>query len=295
MSDGSTLIQRSIPVFYRPEMTADSRFFAPGTFKPAACVENWTAHGLPISICSFDPATIEDLCLAHDRQYVEGVLEGRVRNGFGGMELDVAASLPYTTGAMMAAAEEAVLNGGVACAPVSGFHHAHYDASSGFCTFNGLVVTARHLQIQGYAHRIGILDLDQHYGDGTDEILQRLSLKKIRHVTPGMETRQAREAARFLRELPALVRSFESCQVLLYQAGADPHVNDPLGGWMTTEQLAERDRIVFETAKSLGLPVAWNLAGGYQRDESGGIGPVLAIHRATMQACAAVYSTVGDR
>jgi acetoin utilization deacetylase AcuC-like enzyme len=33
------------------------------------------------------------------------------------------------------------------------------------------------------------------------------------------------------------------CEVLLYQAGADPHINDPLGGWLTTAQLRERDRI----------------------------------------------------
>lgn len=65
---------------------------------------------------------------------------------------------------------------------------------------------------------------------------------------------------------------------MLYQAGADPHVNDPLGGWMTTAQLYERDVIVFETAREMGLPVVFNLAGGYQRDEDGGIRPVLDIH-----------------
>lgn len=289
MSTGALPGPRSIPVFYRPEMTAASRFFAPGTFKPTACVDDWAAHRLPIAVCSFEPATVDDLCLAHDRDYVEGVLDGRVRNGFGGLQRDVAASLPYTTGAMMAAAEEAVLNGGAACAPVSGFHHAHFDASAGYCTFNGLAVTARHLQTRGCAQHIGILDLDQHYGDGTDAIIQHLGLTKVRHVTAGLQTRRARDAPRFLRELPALVRAFEACQVLLYQAGADPHVDDPLGGWMTTPQLAERDRIVFETAKSIGLPVAWNLAGGYRRDASGGIAPVLEIHRNTMRACAAVY------
>jgi acetoin utilization deacetylase AcuC-like enzyme len=178
-----------------------------------------------------------------------------------------------------------VLNGGVACAPVSGFHHAQYDAAAGFCTFNGLIVTVRHLQTKGYAKRIGILDLDQHYGDGTDQIIERLSLQHVRHVSAGKEDRTARDAEAFLGRLADLVRSFEECQVLLYQAGADPHVKDPLGGWMTTEQLARRDQIVFETAADLRLPVAWNLAGGYQRDAAGGIGPVLEVHRNTMKAC----------
>jgi hypothetical protein len=58
---------------------------------------------------------------------------------------------------------------------------------------------------------------------------------------------------------------------------------------MTTEQLARRDRIVFETAAQIGLPVAWNLAGGYQRDAGRGIEPVLDIHRNTMKACLSVY------
>ena len=279
----------SIPVFYRPEMTASARFFAPGTFKPAACVEDWIKNGLSIEVRSFEPASSSELCLAHDPRYVEGVLAGRVQNGFGGTELDVAASLPYTTGAMMAAAEEAMANGRVACAPVSGFHHARYAASAGFCTFNGVVVTARWLQEKDGACRVGILDLDQHYGDGTDEIIQHLDLQQINHVTAGAEPLTSNDAAGYLERLAGLMRVFDHCHVLLYQAGADPHIKDPLGGWMTTEQLARRDEIVFTTARSLKLPVAWNLAGGYQRDDDGTIAPVLEIHRNTMQACVHVY------
>jgi len=69
---------------------------------------------------------------------------------------------------------------------------------------------------------------------------------------------------------------------LLYQAGADAHIDDPLGGWLTTAQMRQRDALVFEAALGYGIPVVWNLAGGYQRDADGGIGPVLAIHRATL-------------
>ena len=71
--------------------------------------------------------------------------------------------------------------------------------------------------------------------------------------------------------------------------GADPHINDPLGGWLTTEQLAERDRLVFSAAKRLGIPIAWNLAGGYQIDEDGGISKVIEIHNNTMLACTETY------
>jgi acetoin utilization deacetylase AcuC-like enzyme len=278
-----------IPVFYREEVVATSRFFAPGTFKPGACVADWIEREMAIDVLSHVPAAREQLCLAHDPAYVAGVLNCTIRNGFGGLQPDVAASLPYTTGAMLAAAQAAIENGAVACAPVSGFHHARHAESAGYCTFNGLMVAVLHLVNTGLARRVGILDLDQHYGDGTDEIIQKLRVEGVRHFTAGQRPTWPEHAEPFLRELPGLVETFADCQVLLYQAGADPHIDDPLGGWMTTEQLQRRDRIVFEVAASIGLPVAWNLAGGYQRDAAGTIEPVLEVHRNTMLACTGVH------
>ena len=79
------------------------------------------------------------------------------------------------------------------------------------------------------------------------------------------------------------------CDFVLYQAGADPHIDDPLGGWLTTKKMKERDMLVFSVAKRIGVPIAWNLAGGYQQDEDGGIRPVLDIHDNTMKECAAIY------
>ncbi len=77
------------------------------------------------------------------------------------------------------------------------------------------------------------------------------------------------QAQQFLDFIPQLIGSLLPADVLLYQAGADPHIDDPLGGWLTTEQLRERDRSVFQTCRERGIPVAWNLAGGYQRCKSG--------------------------
>jgi acetoin utilization deacetylase AcuC-like enzyme len=72
---------------------------------------------------------------------------------------------------------------------------------------------------------------------------------------------------------------------MLYQAGADPHVDDPLGGVLTNEQLRMRDRIVFRTAIKLSIPVAWNLAGGYQSP----LRKVLDIRDATAIECIESY------
>jgi acetoin utilization deacetylase AcuC-like enzyme len=185
---------------------------------------------------------------------------------------------------MLSAARYVAKHGGVAAAPCSGFHHAGWARGEGFCTFNGLMVTAATLHKEG-ARRIGILDCDMHYGDGTDDIIERLGNPSwVRHFTAGERPQSAEP---FLSTvLPAELERLKDCSVVLYQAGADPHVDDPLGGWLTTDQLHMRDELVFSTLRELGIPVVWNLAGGYQRDATGGIPRVLEIHDNTMRACA---------
>ena len=53
---------------------------------------------------------------------------------------------------------------------------------------------------------------------------------------------------------------------------------------LTTEQMARRDRIVFETAHEMGVPVCTSLAGGYQVARDGTIDAVLRLHDATFVA-----------
>jgi hypothetical protein len=94
-----------------------------------------------------------------------------------------------------------------------------------------------------------------------------------------------RESGPFLTALPELVQRFEGCDVVIYQAGADPHVNDPLGGFLDDAQLSRRYAIVFKEMRLLGVPVAWNLAGGYQTR----LRLVLDIHDRTMIECVRAY------
>jgi acetoin utilization deacetylase AcuC-like enzyme len=194
---------------------------------------------------------------------VRGVLNGKLPNGFNSTSAEVARSLPYTTGAMIAAARSA-LESGCACAPVSGFHHASYSAASGYCTFNGLVITAAKLLAEDAVKRVMILDCDMHYGDGTDGILERRGLaRSITNTTFGRWFHQPSQASAYLQRLREVVAGFDAFDLILYQAGADVHVNDPLGVVLTTDQIIERDQIVFEGARASDTPIAWNLAGGY--------------------------------
>jgi len=280
----------AIPVFYTARMVADSEGYSPSAAKPKAVVATWQELGLPLSLREPAPVSLKQLELAHDAAYVTDVLNCVAENGFGNCSKAVAQSLPYTTGAMLAAAREALGNGRVAAAPCSGFHHAGYDLGSGFCTFNGLMVTVMVLLGEGMTGRVGILDLDQHWGDGTQDIIKHLGVgKRVRHYHPRMDLRGNYDATRFLRTLPDIIAKFSDCALVLYQAGADPHIDDPLGGWLTTEELQRRDCLVFEGLAALGVPVAWNLAGGYQRDKNKTIRPVLEIHENTMKECVRVY------
>lgn len=256
---------------------ASNHSFSPSAGKPALLVEQWRRRWPSLDLVEPRPVTVDELCLAHQREYVEDVLACRRPNGFGNESPEVARSLPWTTGSLVSAARHVVANGGAACSPTSGFHHAGYRWGSGFCTFNGLMVAA--LLARPVDGIVGILDCDFHYGNGTDDILAELGVEFVRHFTTG-GMRSLRDPDYFLDELPGLLASMEA-GLLIYQAGADAHLDDPLGGWMTTEQLRRRDRVVFEFCARNRVPVVWNLAGGYQSD----IQKVLDLHHATMEEC----------
>jgi acetoin utilization deacetylase AcuC-like enzyme len=114
-----------------------------------------------------------------------------------------------------------------------------------------------------------------------------MSLGWVEHITMGRYYCLPYQAKAFLSSLPGAMEILSDCELILYQAGADPHIRDPLGGWLTSEQLRTRDRIVFEAAARYQVPIAWCLAGGYQEP----LRRVLEIHDATMEECARVFAS----
>jgi acetoin utilization deacetylase AcuC-like enzyme len=271
-------------VVYSERMVADAQSFSPSARKPREVMVSWRRRFPLLEVVEPEPVTVEQLCLAHDPDYVRGVLSSRAPNGFGNVLPEVAASLPWTSGAMLGAARAALLEG-CAAAPVSGFHHAGFAQGGGFCTFNGLLVAAMAIRRERPRARIGILDFDQHYGNGSTDIIRKLGLHWVEHYSAAACWDRVEQAESFLDEIQAIMRSFSACDLLLYQAGADPHINDPLGGWLSTAQLRERDRRVFTSCRAMGLPVAWNLAGGYQTN----LRKVLDIHDNTMLECLSAF------
>ena len=267
-------------VVYGEAMVAPAQGFSPSAAKPAAVMAAWRKLWPELQLRPPLAVTRDDFVRAHSAAYVDDILAMRRSNGFGTRSAEVNASLPFTTGALLTAARWALAEGGAVAAPVSGFHHAHWDSGQGFCTFNGLMVCAYALQAERPGLRVGILDYDYHYGDGTVDILERVDATDIVHVTAGAKWRTPDQAADFLTNIANDLTALAGCDLVLYQAGADPHVDDPLGGFLTTAQLATRDWRVFSGLRELGIPVAWDLAGGYQSP----LAKVITIHENTFRA-----------
>jgi len=107
-----------------------------------------------------------------------------------------------------------------------------------------------------------------------------LGIEWVEHHTQGSQFGMGTDAANgaYGRWLETAIDKCSGCSVVLYQAGADPHINAPLGGTLTTQQMRARDQWVFERLGH--LPMGWNLQGGYQvvagKTEAEQIEPVLA-------------------
>lgn len=275
---------KSIPVIYSAAMTAKVSSYSPSAGKPAEVMAEWTTLGLPLVVQPPLVATEADICSTHDPYHVKRVLKGYDANGFGTRQLEVAKACRYTVGGMMYAALLATLTPEkhpVVCVPVSGFHHAGWDFVGGFCTFNGLTVAA-----VSSGKKVLILDCDQHYGDGTAHIIRTLRLHRVKQVSFGQWYGNPSDADHYLQHLKTVLRDvLPEFDLVLYQAGADVHVDDPLGGVLTTAQMLERDTMVFDTCKALGKPVVWNLAGGYQTP----LQKVIDLHTQTMNQCIKTY------
>src|SRR5882724_989011 len=74
-----------------------------------------------------------------------------------------------SVGGTLAAARDA-LDYGWGGTLSGGTHHAFRAAGAGFCVFNDVAVAIQSLRKDGLVHRVAVVDLDVHQGDGTAEI-----------------------------------------------------------------------------------------------------------------------------
>src|SRR4028119_282526 len=172
---------------------------------------------------------------------------------------------------------------GLACNTAGGTHHAFPNYGSGFCIFNDLAVTARVLQQLGLVKKILIVDLDVHQGDGTafifqdDESVFTFSMHCEVNFPGTKQTSdldvplpEGMEDDEYLQTLdkylPDLLSEVKP-DLVLYDAGVDPHLGDRLGKLSLTDTgIYRREMLVLSTCVAAGYPVASVIGGGYADD-----------------------------
>jgi acetoin utilization protein AcuC len=172
-----------------------------------------------------------------------------------------------------------------------GFHHARRNLAAGFCVYNDLAIAIDALTRHGFS--VAYLDLDVHHGDGVQQILyddeqvMTISLHESgQFLFPGtgsihelgdglgrglklnVPLEPFTEGASYLEVLdlllPDALRYFRP-GVLVVQAGADAHFDDPLADLMLTTHDYEAifRRVLSWADEHTAGRVLFTLGGGY--------------------------------
>lgn len=255
---------------------------------------------LPADLVDPGPPDREDLLLAHDADWVDKVLEGRLTpEDEERLELPfspaLAASHLISVQGTVLACREALATG-LGLHIGGGAHHAMRGHGEGFCVLNDIAVGALKMLAEGRARRAAVIDLDVHQGNGTAEILKDRpevftfsmhqesgypEVKSPGSLDIGLPERTGDAA--YLKALEAAlpeVLDGHRPELVVYQAGADPFFQDQLGALaLTQEGLEARDIAVFRACLGRGVPVAVTLGGGY----AARLEDTVAIHATTLK------------
>jgi acetoin utilization deacetylase AcuC-like enzyme len=240
-----------------------------------------------------------DLLRVHTEDYIQAVSGGQLTNaqireiGFPWSEEMVERSR-RSAGATIEACLSAMKEG-VSVNLAGGTHHAYADKGSGFCVFNDAAVAAKYVQ-NIKPTSVAIIDLDVHQGNGTAALLGQdpncftLSLhgeknfpfrKEASHLDWGLiDGTSDQEYLDILNQALEYLEARFTPELIIYLAGADPHEGDRLGRLkLTTEGMANRDRMVLDFANGHQCPIAIAMAGGYGHD----IQTTVSVHAQTIQ------------
>ena len=243
-----------------------------------------------VSLLEPNAATLGQLALAHDPDYIERVTSGQLDAremraiGFPWSPQMVERSR-RSVGATIAACR-AAMHEGVSVNLAGGTHHAARDRGAGYCVFNDVAVAVRVLQSEATSARcelrVAVIDLDVHQGDGTARIFRSdpsvftLSLHGATNFPFRKEASSLDVALpdgtaddEYLdaldRALVQLRERFEP-RFVIYLSGADAHIDDRLGRLaLSGAGMAARDARVFEFARTSSVPIAVTMGGGYGR------------------------------
>ncbi len=277
-----------LPLFHHPDYVAalpDGHSFP--MHKYGLLLAALAELGQPVAVLAPEPMPAPWLEAVHDPDYVAAVLAAAVppererRIGFP-VTAQVARRTLAVAGGTWGAACHALATG-FAANGAGGSHHALPDGGAGYCVTNDLAIAANRLVAEGRVARVLIVDLDVHQGDGTAVIFAGRSdvLTFSMHAARNFPVRKARSfrdvelpdgmgddayLARLASELPPLLDGLAP-DLVLFQAGVDPHGDDRLGRLALTDAgLAARDAMVVAACRARGIAIASTLGGGYAAD-----------------------------
>ena len=242
--------------------------------------------------------------LVHDNHYVQAYCNGTLdakaqrRIGLPWSPALVNRTCTATAGTVLTA--KLALECGLACNTAGGTHHAFPNYGSGFCIFNDLAIASRVLQKMGLVRQVLIIDLDVHQGDGTAVIFQNdrsvftfsmhceVNFPATKQTSDldvplsiGMEDDEYLQTLD--KYLPDLLSDVKP-DLVLYDAGVDPHQGDKLGKLALTDTgLFCREMQVLTACLARGYPVACVIGGGYSDDTNGLVYRHSLLHRAASQ------------
>lgn len=280
----------SVPIVYHPDYVSPlppEHRFPMGKF--GLLYDLLLADGVVTPDRVFAPSLppTEWLELVHDPAYIQayytGTLDPKIQRRIG---LPWSSQLVNRTcialgGSILTA--QLALKYGLACNTAGGTHHAFPNFGSGFCIFNDLAIAPRVLQQLGLVKKVLIVDLDVHQGDGTAVIFRcdrsvftfsmhcQVNFPGTKQTSDldvplqvGMEDEEyLKVLAQYLPDLLTQIKP----DLVLYDAGVDPHIDDKLGKLaLTNTGLYQRDRYVLSTCLAAGYPVACVIGGGYAED-----------------------------
>ncbi len=139
-------------------------------------------------------------------------------------------------------------------------HHASADSAWGFCFFNNMAIALLALKAENRIETALVLDIDLHYGDGTDNILQGKNWVHTYNIAKNSRDEYIRETERIL--------STTAIDLIGISAGFDNHMND-WGGLLATEDYHAIGKMVRQAANAAGGGCFAILEGGYNHNVLG--------------------------
>lgn len=192
------------------------------------------------------PATEADLLLVHTQRHLERIKK---------RELLYEIAVLAAGGAIEAA--RLALQGEPAFALIRPpGHHASPDSCWGFCWFNNVAVAVEKVRRSGKIEKAVIIDIDLHFGDGTNNIFAQNPHVKYYHLDS-------------INELENFLRKAGKHDLVAISAGFDRHVAD-WGGMLKTDDYTTLGEIIGSYAKeTCDGKVFAVLEGGYNHDVLG--------------------------